>query len=155
MKLDVKKSLTGGEFKVSIEFKSYEVFEEGLMEDFGTPVLQIPVSTWGATAADSDGSIVISDIAKDKEDGNFSIDLAKEIITKLDNTFKADYTVKIADIEEGALAEPLDSVVKMAEAKCALFIEVIKKEAKAKMDSLRAMKTDFEAVVKNPEVIKV
>lgn len=155
MKLDVKKSLTGGEFKVSIEFKSYEVFEEGLMEDFGTPVLQIPVSTWGATATSNEGKIVIEDIEQDKADAVCSIDLTKEIDVKLDNLFKTEYAVKIADIEEGTLAEPLDSVVKMAEAKCALFIEVIKKEAKAKMDSLRAMKTDFEAVIKNPEVIKV
>lgn len=155
MKLDVKKTLTNGEFKVGIAFKDYEVFEEGLMEDFGVPVLQIPVSTWGAKAEDSDGKIVISEVEKDKSDPTCSIDLTKEINVKLDNLFKTEYTVKIADIEDGALEEPLDTVVKMAEAKCALFIEVIKKEAKAKMDKLRAMKTDFEAVVKNPEVIKV
>lgn len=155
MKLDVKKTLTNGEFKVGIVFKDYEVFEEGLMEDFGVPVLQIPVSTWGAKAEDSNGKIVISEVEKDKNDPTCSIDLTKEINVKLDNLFKTEYTVKIADIEEGALEEPLDTVVKMAEAKCALFIEVIKKEAKAKMDKLRAMKTDFEAVIKNPEVIKV
>lgn len=155
MKLDVKKTLTGGEFKVEIGFKSYEVFEEGLMEDFGVPVLEIPVSTWGATAEDEEDIIKLSDVEKDKAGANCSIDLTKEISVPLNSQFKVEYSVKIADIEEEGLEAPVDTVVKMAEAKCALFIEVIKQEAKAKMDKLRAMKTDFEALVKNPETIRV
>lgn len=155
MKLNVNKSLTAGEFKVSVEFKSYEVFEEGLIEDFGAPILQIPVSTWGATFSELEGVITIADIKKDNASANCTIDLTNSIAIKVNNLFKVEYSVKIADIDAGSLSAPLDSAVKMAEAKCALFVEIIKKEAKAKMDHLRAMKTDFEAVAKNPEVIKI
>ena len=155
MKLDVKKSLSGGEFKVDVVFRSYEVFEEGLLEDFGTPELKIPVSTWGATAAEDGGKIVISDVEKDKSGADCTIDITKEIVVKLDNTFKTSFSVKIVDLEESEITGATDTVVKLAEAKCSLFIEVIKKEAKAKMDALRAMKTDFEAVITNPETIRV
>ena len=154
MKLDVKKTLTGGEFKVSIAHKSYEVFEEGLMEDFGVPELKIPVSTWGAKATEDD-NFEIFKVNGDSEEADCTIDLNQEIVAKLNNAFKVEYAVKITDIEEEALKAPLDTVVKMCEAKCGLFIEVIKAEAKAKMDALRAMKTDFEAAIKNPEVIRI
>ena len=155
MKLDVKKVLTGGEFKVAIEFKAYEVFEEGLMEDFGVPELNIPVSTWGGTFAKEGNALKVDFIQKDKPNGNCNIDIEKEIVVKIDNTFKVDFAVKINDIEENSINEVLDSVVKVAEAKCMLFVEVIRQEAKKEMDRLREMKTDFEAIVKNPEVIKI
>lgn len=154
MKLDVKKVLTGGEFKVSIEFKAYEVFEEGLMEDFGVPELKIPVSTWGATVVREGAEMFITEVAKDKTD-NCSIDITKEIAVKINDTFKTEFAIKINDIEEDSLNDVLDSVVKVAEAKCMLFVEVIRQEAKKEMDRLREMKTDFEAIVKNPEVIKI
>ena len=53
MKLNVEKTLTNGEFKVDISFKNYEIFEEGLIEDFGTPEVKIPVSTWGGKISNS------------------------------------------------------------------------------------------------------
>ena len=152
MKLDVKKSLTGGEFKVAIAFKSYEVFEEGLMEDFGVPELKIAVSTW---KADVDENGTILRFFQDKDGGNCSIDITKEINIKINETFKVEFAVKVSDIEEEMLNSTLNSVVKMAEAKCALFVEVIKSESKKQMDKLREMKTDFEAIIKNPEVIKI
>ena len=62
MKLNVEKTLTNGEFKVDISFKNYEIFEEGLIEDFGTPEVKIPVSTWGGTISNSEGKITITDI---------------------------------------------------------------------------------------------
>lgn len=154
MKLDVKKSLNGGEFKLTIEFKAYEVFEEGLVEDFGAPTLELPVSTWGATVTETNGAYSFSGIAQGAT-GNCTIDFTAARYIKLNNTFKTEFSVKISDIEQSTLTAPLDSVVKMAEAKCTLFIEIIKQEAKAKMDDLRAMKTDFEAIIKNPEVIRI
>ncbi len=36
-----------------------------------------------------------------------------------------------------------------------LFVKVIQTEAAKKMTELRAMKTDFEAVLSNPETIKI
>ena len=155
MKLNVKKVLTGGVFTVRVEFKDYEVFEQGLMEDFGTAELIIPVSTCKSKIKDEDGALIIEEIGKDIADSNCEIDITNEIVAKLDNTFKVEYSVKVADIEETDLTAPLDTVVKMAEAKCATFVKLIEKESKVKMDKLRSMKTDFEAAIKNPEVIRV
>ena len=155
MKLNVKKCLTGGVFSVRVEFKDYEVFEEGLMEDFGTAELIIPVSTCKSKIEDNSGKLVVAEVGDSVSSSNCEIDITSEIVAKLDNTFKVEYSVKVADIEESGLSSPLDSVVKVAEAKCATFVKLIEKEAKAKMDKLRSMKTDFEAAIKNPEIIRV
>lgn len=156
MKLEIKKSLSNGVFKVDLGFKSYEVFEEGLMEDFGVPELIIPVSEWTAkTTIGEDGKFIFEELAKDSTAQNCDIEISKEIKVKLDHTFKVGFEVKIADIEEDMLDVTLDTVVKMSEAKCALFVEIIKKEAKAKMDALREMKTSFESAIKNPEIIRI
>lgn len=155
MKLEVKKSLTAGVFKVELGFKAYEVFEEGLMEDFGTPELIIPVSEWTAEASEEEGKITLANITKDATDKNCDIEITKEIRANLDETFRTSFEVKVADIDEESLEDPLDTVVKMAEAKCSLFVEVIKNEAKAKMDKLREMRTSFEAAINNPEIVRV
>lgn len=155
MKLNVKKNLTNGVFSVRVDFKDYEVFEEGLIEDFGTAELVIPVSTYQSKIEDSTGKLVVSEVGKTVASNNCKIDITTEIVAKLDDTFKLEYSVKVADIEEEHLSSPVDTVVKMAEAKCATFVKLIEKEAKAQMDKLRSMKTDFEAAVKNPETIRV
>lgn len=155
MKLNVKKNLTNGVFSVRVEFKAYEVFEEGLMEDFGVAELVIPVSTYQSKVEDSDGKLKVTEVGKTVGSKNCEIDIPTEIVAKLDNTFNVEYVVKVADIEEEELDSPVDTVVKMAEAKCATFVKLIEKEAKEKMDKLRSMKTDFEAAVKNPETIRV
>lgn len=156
MKLEIKKSLTGGVFKVDLAFKSYEVFEEGLMEDFGTPELIIPVSEWtGEAEIREDGKYEFTEVTKNSTEKNCDIEIEKEIKASLDASFKTSFEVRIADIEEADLASPLDTVVKMAEAKCALFIEIVRTEAKKKMDYLREMKTSFESAIKNPETIKI
>ena len=155
MKLNVKKCLTGGVFSVKVEFKAYEVFEEGLIEDFGTPELVIPVSTCKSKLENQSGKLVVTEVGPSTSGDNCSIDINTEIVAKLDETFKVEYSVKVADIEESGLSSPLDSVVKVAEAKCATFVKLIETEGNAKMDKLRSMKTDFEAAIKNPEVIRI
>ena len=155
MKLNVEKTLTNGEFKVDISFKNYEIFEEGLIEDFGTPEVKIPVSTWGGTISNSEGKITITDIERDKTDGDCKIEITKEIVAKLDNTFKTSFSVKVCDLDESEIAGKTPTEVKLAEAKCVLFVEVIKKMAKEKMDKLRDMKTDFEGIDTNPEIVRV
>lgn len=155
MKLNVKKNLTGGVFSVRVEFKAYEVFEEGLMEDFGTAELVIPVSTYKSKVEETEGKLVVSEVGKTVSSSNCEIDVTTEIVAKLDNTFGLDFSVKVADIEDDGLSLPLDTVVKMAEAKCATFVKLIEKEAKEKLDKLRSMKTDFEAAITNPEIIRV
>lgn len=157
MKLDVKRTLTGGLFSVDIIFKDYEIFEEGLIEDFGAPRLKIEASNWSATASAGTGgaSITLGEPKKDHT-GNCKISINKEIDLAIDSTFKVSYAIQLSDIEKGEVTTaPLDSVVKLAEAKCMLFVKVIQTEAAKKMTELRAMKTDFEAVVSNPETIKI
>lgn len=156
MKLDVKRTLTGGLFSVDIIFKDYEIFEEGLIEDFGAPRLKIEASNWSATAsAGAGGAISLSEPKKDHT-GNCKISINKEIDLAIDSTFKVSYAIQLSDIDESEKGSaPLDSLVKLAEAKCMLFVKVIKQEAAKKMTELRAMKTDFEAVVSNPETIKI
>lgn len=156
MKLDVKRTLTGGLFSVDIVFKDYEIFEEGLIEDFGAPRLKIEASNWSATASTGAGGVIsLSDPKKDHT-GNCKISINKEIDLAIDSTFKVSYAIQLSDIDESEKgAAPLDSLVKLAEAKCMLFVKVIKQEAAKKMTELRAMKTDFEAVVSNPETIKI
>lgn len=156
MKLDVKRTLTGGLFSVDIVFKDYEIFEEGLIEDFGAPRLKIAASNWSATAtAGTGGAITLGD-PQQNNTANCKISINKEIDLAIDSTFKVSYTIQLSDIDESEKgAAPLDSLVKLAEAKCMLFVKVIKQEAAKKMTELRAMKTDFEAVVSNPETIKI
>lgn len=156
MKLEIKKSLSSGIFKVDLSFKNFEVFEEGLMEDFGVPELTIPVSEWTAdVTVGADGKYTFADITKDARDKVCDIEITKEIKTKIDSSFKASFEVKVIDIDQDTLVAPLDSVVKMAEAKCALFVEIIKQEAGSKMDNLRKMRTSFEASINNPETIRI
>lgn len=155
MKLEVKKSLSGGVFKVDLAFKAYEVFEEGLMEDYGTPELVVPVSEWTADVEISDGKFVFSNITKDATDKECDIEIGKEIKVLLNESFRTSFEVKVADLEESMLDTNLDTKVKLAEGKCALFVEVIKQEASKKMAELREMKTSFESAVKNPEVVRI
>lgn len=155
MKLEVKKSLSGGVFKVDLVFKSYEVFEEGLMEDYGTPELVVPVSEWTADVEISDGKFVFSNITKDATDKECDIEIGKEIKVLLNESFRTSFEVKVADLEESMLDTNLDTKVKLAEGKCALFVEVIKQEASKKMAELREMKTSFESAVKNPEIVRI
>lgn len=156
MKLDVKITLTGGLFSVDIIFKNYEVFEEGLIEDFGAPRLKMEASNWSATATvGTGGAIALGDPQKNYT-SNCKISINKEIELSIDSTFKVSYAIQISDIDESEKgAAPLDSIVKLAKAKCMLFVKVIQTEAAKKMTELRAMKTDFEAVVSNPETIKI
>lgn len=155
MKLEVRKSLSGGVFKVDLAFKAYEVFEEGLMEDYGTPELVVPVSEWTADVEISDGKFVFSNITKDATDKECDIEIGKEIKVLLNESFRTSFEVKVADLEESMLDTNLDTKVKLAEGKCALFVEVIKQEASKKMAELREMKTSFESAVKNPEVVRI
>lgn len=155
MKLYPQNILTGGVFSVLIKFKSYDVFEEGLMEDFGVPELIIPVSTCKSKVEIQSGKFVVTDIGPNTSGDNCSIDINTEIVTKLNETFEVKYSIAISDIDDSNLSSPLDSVVKVAEAKCATFVKLIEKEANAKMNKLRAMKTDFEAAIRSPEVIRV
>lgn len=155
MKLEVKKSLSGGVFKVDLAFKAYEVFEEGLMEDYGTPELVVPVSEWTADVEISDGKFVFSNITKDATDKECDIEIGKEIKVLLNESFRTSFEVKVADLEESMLDTNLDTKVKLAEGKCALFVEVIKQEASKKMAELREMKTSFESAVKNPEIVRI
>lgn len=156
MKLDVKRTLTGGLFSVDIVFKDYEIFEEGLIEDFGAPRLKIEASNWSATASTGAGGVISLSAPKKDHTGNCKISINKEIDLAIDSTFKVSYAIQLSDIEKSEVTTaPLDSVVKLAEAKCMLFVKVIQTEAEKKMTELRAMKTDFEAVVSNPETIKI
>lgn len=156
MKLDVKRTLTGGLFSVDIIFKDYEIFEEGLIEDFGAPRLKIEASNWSATASTGAGGVISLSAPKKDHTGNCKISINKEIDLAIDSTFKVSYAIQLSDIEKSEVTTaPLDSVVKLAEAKCMLFVKVIQTEAEKKMTELRAMKTDFEAVVSNPETIKI
>lgn len=113
------------------------------------------VSEWTAEASEKEGKITLANITKDATDKNCDIEITKEIRANLDETFRTSFEVKVADIDEESLEDPLDTVVKMAEAKCSLFVEVIKNEAKAKMDKLREMRTSFEAAINNPEIVRV
>lgn len=156
MKLDVKRTLTGGLFSVDIIFKDYEIFEEGLIEDFGAPRLKIEASNWSANATAGAGGVITLGDPKKDHTANCKISINKEIDLAIDSTFKVSYAIQLSDIDESEKgAAPLDSLVKLAEAKCMLFVKVIKQEAAKKMTELRAMKTDFEAVVSNPETIKI
>lgn len=155
MKLNAVKNLSGGVFKVDVEFKSYEIYEQGLMEDFGVPELIIPVSTWGAKVSVDTGEFKFENIKENNTEGDCKIEIADELIIKLDNTFKATYSIKISDLDEGELNGKINSVVKLAEVKCALFVAVIQQEGAKLMTKLRAMKTDFEAITKNPTTIKI
>ena len=155
MKLEVKKTLTGGIFSIDVYFKAYEVFEEGLMEDFGTPELTIPVSDWTADFRLNGGALVIDGTIDRGTAKACDIAIEKEIKVKMDPSFKVSYEVKIADLTPADQSGIIDSLIKVAETRCTLFVGLIQREAKKEMDKLRALKTEFETSINNPEIIKV
>lgn len=155
MKLEVRKTLTGGIFTVDVYFKAYEVFEEGLMEDFGIPELNIPVSDWTANFKLDGGALVIDGTIDRGTAKACDIAIEKEIKAKMDSSFKVSYEVKIADLSPSDQSGIIDSLIKVAETRCTLFVGLIQREAKKEMDKLRALKTEFESSINNPEIIKV
>lgn len=129
MKIDVFKNLEKGKFKVDMKFKSFEMNEAKLIENFGAPSINVPAQ-------------LIYKICNSNASGG-CVEIVHKSKLFLDESFFFTFTVDIFkfkddDVEDG------ETKVQAVEKRVDNIIEVVRLMASGKMAELKSCQTDWE-----------
>lgn len=118
MKLIVKKEISKDEFKVTISIKNYGKIDNRLIDEYGIPDINIKKGIYGA--------YINSNLECNfNRNPNYYIKV-NEITASLNNNFTLEYVVKFDDIDRNDADLTFSTAEKLAEAYCAIYVELIK-----------------------------
>lgn len=148
MIFEIKRDLTDKVFTSTMKFKDYGGIdldseeEQVLIDDFGSPIIDLGAIDFVGKFDKEDGAIKITEAEETGDEVSFVLNSKK---VKVDKTFLVNYSIDAKKIDKKEIAEDtLNTAELIAEAKCLLFEEKVKEAVKLKIDALKLKGTSFE-----------